>query len=265
MNVAWLLEESARRTPHRGALCYDGQLTSCAELADRVGSLAAGLRGLGLVPGDRVLLCLPNRPELVETLLATLWAGMVTVPMNWHLHPDEIRYVVEHSGARAVLVADRTEAVAQALPSGPNRPLVLHADRGLPTDHAPDDQAPADVDADQPAWLFYTSGTTGRPKGATLSHRNLLAMALNYYADVDPVPPGSVFVHAAPLTHGSGLYLIPSIGRAPVRPSPARLRVGVGLPVGESGPVPAQGQLNVPVQLGLIGVPAQHRCSDHSG
>ena len=69
---------------------------------------------------------------------------------------------------------------------------------------------------DDPAWLFYTSGTTGRPKGATLTNRNLLMMALSYYADIDPVSPDDSILHVAPLSHGSGLYGLPHIARGAV-------------------------------------------------
>ncbi|MGE3287765.1 MAG: class I adenylate-forming enzyme family protein [Pseudonocardia sp.] len=213
-NVAGLLAAGATREPGGPAWTFGDRSAGYADLRDRVAGLAAGLVRMGLKPGDRLVLLLPNAPELVETLFAAFWAGLVAVPLNWHLHPQEVSYVVGHCGAGAVLVAPETAAAAEGLPAGTH---VLHAGDGPGTDLADVTDTPiamAETAPDDPAWLFYTSGTTGRPKGATLTHRNLLGMTLRYYADIDRVAPGSVFVHAAPLTHGSGLYLLPAVGRA---------------------------------------------------
>jgi long-chain acyl-CoA synthetase len=80
---------------------------------------------------------------------------------------------------------------------------------------------PRSDSAQAPAWLFYTSGTTGRPKGVVLTHRNLLAMALNYLADVDHATVGDHLLHAAPMSHGSGLYTIPNIAAGATQMIPA--------------------------------------------
>ncbi|SFO25163.1 Acyl-CoA synthetase (AMP-forming)/AMP-acid ligase II [Pseudonocardia ammonioxydans] len=227
MNIAALLAEGIARAGAAPALVQGSRTLTYPELGDRVARLAAGLTRLGLGRGDRVLLLMPNRIELVEALWAAFHGGFVAVPVNWHLHPDEVAYIAGHSGAAAVVVSDETVAATRGLPAGVNVLRVARADGSGPGDSAADHSsaldyenvlAPepvpaADAAPDDPAWLFYTSGTTGRPKGATLTHRNLAAMTRAYHDDLDEVADGSVYLHAAPLTHGSGLYLLPSIAR----------------------------------------------------
>ncbi len=210
MNVAQLLVAGAARADDsQPAIVYGGRSLTHPQLVDRVARLSAGLRSIGLGRGDRMVLLMPNAPELVEALWAGFWGGFVTVPLNWHLHPDEVAYVVRHCGASAIVVSPDTVAAVDALPRDVR---VLDVGGSYEETLAAAGDPLVDVAPDDPAWLFYTSGTTGRPKGATLSHRNLIAMTLNYYAEIDRVPPGSTFLHAAPLTHGSGLYLLPATG-----------------------------------------------------
>ena len=205
-----LLSASAARRPGRPAWIYGTAQASYAETAARVARLAGGLRRSGLGPGDRLVLVMPNGPALFEMLWACFWAGLVAVPLNRHLHPSEVAFVVGHSAAAAIVV------------SGPTLEAATHLDQAVRVirHDSPDDcelsggaaLAVMDVEPGAPGWLFYTSGTTGRPKGATLTHRNLLAMTMNYYADIDALAGEAVFLHAAPLTHGSGLYLLPAVG-----------------------------------------------------
>ena len=233
MNIAGLLADGIARAGDRLALVQGARSLTYRELGDRVARLAAGLAGLGLRRGDRIVLLMPNRPELIESLWAAFHGGFVAVPVNWHLHPDEVGYIVRHCGAAAVVVSDETAAATRTLPDGVR---VLRVGRGEGPDTGLDHAGPgntglgdtgldyedvlapaaspiADAVAEDPAWLFYTSGTTGRPKGATLTHRNLAAMTEAYHRDLDPVAGGSIYLHAAPLTHGSGLYLLPSTAR----------------------------------------------------
>jgi acyl-CoA synthetase (AMP-forming)/AMP-acid ligase II len=223
VNIAGLLADGIARAGDRLALVQGSRTLTYQALGDRVARLAAGLAGLGLRRGDRIVLLMPNRPELVESLWAAFHGGFVAVPVNWHLHPDEVGYIVGHCGAAAVVVSDETAAATRALP---DTVLVLRVAREDGSDTGFDDTAldyedvlapePAsavDTASEDPAWLFYTSGTTGRPKGATLTHRNLAAMTEAYARDLDPVADGSIYLHAAPLTHGSGLYLLPSTAR----------------------------------------------------
>lgn len=218
MNIAALLTDAVARGGDRPALVQGPRTLTYGELGDRVGRLAAGLTGLGLGRGDRVVLLMPNRIELVETLWAAFHGGFVAVPVNWHLHPDEVDYIVRHSGASAVVVSDETAAATHPLPEEVRVLRVARADgSGSGIDYedvlTAEPMAVAGTGADDPAWLFYTSGTTGRPKGATLTHRNLAAMTEAYHGDLDSVADGSSYLHAAPLTHGSGLYLLPSMAR----------------------------------------------------
>jgi acyl-CoA synthetase (AMP-forming)/AMP-acid ligase II len=218
VNTATLLTDGIARAGDRPALVQGARSLSYRALGDRVGRLAAGLTRLGLRRGDRIVLLMPNRIELVESLWAAFHGGFVAVPVNWHLHPDEVGYIVGHSGAAAVVISDETAAATRTLPEAVR---VLHVARSDGSGTGLDYEdvlaagpAPAvDTAPDEPAWLFYTSGTTGRPKGATLTHRNLAAMTGAYFADLDPVADASTYLHAAPLTHGSGMYLLPSTAR----------------------------------------------------
>jgi long-chain acyl-CoA synthetase len=132
------------------------------------------------------------------------------VPVNAKLHPSELRYILDHSGARVcfataghltTLEAAGSAGLEHVIEAGgaDHRKLL-----GEPLPMA--NVAPSDL-----AWLFYTSGTTGRPKGAMLTHRNLAVMSLNYFADFDRVLPGDTILHAAPMSHGSGLWMLPHV------------------------------------------------------
>ena len=213
MNVAELLWQSALFRPRQPALALGGRvLLDYGGLAARAAALAAGLRqGLGLAPGERVALAMKNVPDYLVALAGLWQAGLVAVPMNAKLHPREFAYMLGHSGARLCLatraLAEALQPEAAALPAlrlldveGAEWPaLFREAPQG-----APEPRAGGDL-----AWLFYTSGTTGRPKGAMLTHGNLRAMTACYFADVDAIRPGDSILHAAPLSHGSGLYALP--------------------------------------------------------
>lgn len=185
-----------------------------SQSAARVARLATGLRdGLGLSTGDRVAVFAKNGPDYAETLYAVWWAGLAAVPINNKLHESEVAYILEHSGARAVFVSeDLADTATAGLPDGV--PLIAFAS----VDHerllAAEPRDFQNTEYDDLAWLFYTSGTTGRPKGAMLSHRNLAAMTWGYFAAIDRLTPGGAILHAAPMSHGSGLYILPHLARA---------------------------------------------------
>lgn len=215
MNLAAHLLRAGLSSREAPALAFGSKVTaSYGALAGRVAGLAGALRDrLDLQPGDRVALAMRNCPDYLEALYACWHAGLAAVPMNAKLHPAELRYMLEDSGAKACFAtADLAAEVAGQTKDLPDvRALIeigsAEHDRLLSGDPmAMVPRAPDDL-----AWLFYTSGTTGRPKGARLTHRNLLAMALSYFVDVDPVAPGDSILHAAPMSHGSGLYMVPHV------------------------------------------------------
>jgi len=209
MNLAQLLLGSARRTPEATAIALGrAPLASYGQLAERVARLAAGLRAkLGLEQGDRVALTMKNCPEYYEVMFACWHAGLVAVPMNAKLHAREFAYILENSGAKACLVTPGID-----IPTGIE---VGELDR-LRAEPMP----AAQTAPDDPAWLFYTSGTTGVPKGATLTHGNMLFQTQAYYADIDRLGPGDSILHPAPLSHGSGCYALPHFAAGAVNVIP---------------------------------------------
>ena len=217
MNIAALLAKTARTLPERPAVSLgDAVAARYGELHRRAGAIAGALLARhGLAPGDRVAIVMANRPDYLEALFGIWYAGLVAVPVNAKLHPREVAYILGNSGATLCITdeghAEGIESVRADVP-GLAAPLVAggavwHAMLGH------DAKDPVSVEAGAPAWLFYTSGTTGRPKGATITHRNLLVMTLSYFADLGRVAPADSVLHAAPLSHGSGLYALPFIAK----------------------------------------------------
>jgi long-chain acyl-CoA synthetase len=217
MNVAQLLLRTASAFPERTAIMLGEQkVFDYRELARRAASIAAYLKSdLGLVPGDRVALFMTNNVAYLEILYGIWWAGLVVVPINAKLHPKEAAYIIDNAGAACVFCSDDLaagiEPIAPTLPALRRIFTAESADYAKLVSAAPaalTPRAPNDV-----AWLFYTSGTTGFPKGVMQTHRNLLTMTSCYFTDVDDVAPGDAMVYAAPFSHGAGLYHFPYLLR----------------------------------------------------
>ncbi|MGA1362287.1 MAG: AMP-binding protein [Ilumatobacteraceae bacterium] len=225
MNLATWVERHAAERPDAPAIANGTSVHSTwSGFATTVSRLATGLcKSFGLAAGDRVAIVMRNRPEYLEAMFAAWHAGLVAVPVNARLHRDEIAYILEHSESSVVIVDDEhTDDVLPLVDVVPTLKAAVVAPgnewRALADFPATRlaERLPSD-----PAWLFYTSGTTGRPKGATLTNRNLLTMSLSYFSDIDPVSPNDAVLHAAPLSHGSGLYGLPHIARGAVSVIPA--------------------------------------------
>ena len=224
MNVGQLLTKSAKTFPENLALIHGPRRLTYAQFNSRVNRLANALRRLGIGEGDNVAVLQYNYPETLESIFACFKAGCGSVPINFRLHPNEFAFIIDHSEAKAVILSpefneaiinirDRIPKARHLITlSGADGELLDYEERlSAESDGFPD----ADTQPDDLAWLFYTSGTTGMPKGAMLTHRNLMAMTMNFYADICPgFGVDDVILHAAPLSHGSGLYALPNIGKA---------------------------------------------------
>ena len=224
MNIGTLLSKAARTYPENLAIARGASEWTYARFNGRVNQLATALFRLGIRQGDNVALLMFNCPEMLESLFACFKAGCGAVPINFRLHPREFAFIVDHSESRALIISPEFDAavagVRDQIPRVQHVIAVSGAREGA-MDYASllsaeseqfDDE---DVAGEEVAWMFYTSGTTGLPKGAMLTHRNLLAMTMNFYADMCPgFGPNEVVLHAAPLSHGSGLYALPNVGKA---------------------------------------------------
>ena len=214
MNIATFLARSARTFPDRPAVSVGkSEWINYRGLMRRVAAMAAGFRNsLGLVPGDCVALAMGNCPQYVEIWYAAWYAGLTTVPMNAKLHPKELEFILQNAGARVCFassdLAQPVEVLRAGLPmlgrvievGSPDYAALYCAEPSI---------AMSETASDDVAWLFYTSGTTGRPKGVMITHRNLVCMSLAYFPAVEGIAPDDAVLHAAPMSHGSGQYNFP--------------------------------------------------------
>ena len=219
VSVAALFERSYRDYAERIAVCDGGRQLTYRELGERAHAFAHALTGLGLRPGDRVALLCGNRAEFVEADQGLFTGGFVRVALSVRLHLREVVHILAHSGARAV-VADAEWAAQLASAhdglTALEHVIALDGGGGLDFEEliaaagptpGPGPAAPPGVD--DIAALLYTSGTTGLPKGATLTHGNWAAMIRNSLIELPPVDESDVVLHVAPLSHFSG-YIGPT-------------------------------------------------------
>ncbi len=212
MNLSLSLQSVAKRLPDRPAITSAQGVMTYAQFEQQVAAVAGSLRNRhGLKPGDRVGLFMENCPEFLVMLYATWRAGLAAIPINAKLHPKELAWILSNSGARLVIVTPDLAGKVAASP-GENWPtMIVTGSRDYAALATGDPVVSVASNASDEAWLFYTSGTTGRPKGAVLTHRNLLFMIHAYTADIDFLGPTDAMLHAAPLSHGAGLYSLAHI------------------------------------------------------
>ncbi|MFC0533977.1 long-chain-fatty-acid--CoA ligase [Phytohabitans kaempferiae] len=209
MTMSDVLARTARRSPDAVVFVFDDQRRSYREADLRVTGLARALADLGVGRGDRVAVLGKNRGEVIETWLATLRLGAIAVPLNFRLVADEIAYMLGDSEAKVIVVDEDLAATVETAKqlAGSNAPTISYGSEyerivSRPTGEPLPELEPSDLD---PAYIMYTSGTTGRPKGAVLTHRNLMVHAFSAITTVGNTSSFKVWMSAAPLFHVAGV------------------------------------------------------------
>jgi fatty-acyl-CoA synthase len=198
----------AHEKPGAVYLRFEGGSVTWAQIHERIGGLAAALRERGVRAGDRVAIMMTNRPEFLETMFAANAIGAIVVPVNFRLAPDEIAYILTDSGASLLVVEEATAAAAASA-----RAACAHengfvstgdadgTDPYFPVGSGPAEPPAVDVPEDSPALIMYTSGTIGRPKGAVLTHQNLMCQSLTLIRVWRLFADEEVNLCASPLFH----------------------------------------------------------------
>ncbi|MCF0086225.1 MULTISPECIES: acyl-CoA synthetase [Streptomyces] len=204
----------ARKTPRRTAIVHEDTHLTYRDLHERVLRLAHALRALGVARGDRVAYLGPNHPSFLETLFATGVLGAVFVPLNTRLAAPELAYNLSDSGSTVLVHAAGHAGTAAA--AGAEAPALHRITLGPAAEDAlgyeellagaPADPLDEPVGPDEPCMIMYTSGTTGRPKGAVLSHANITWNSVNVLVDTD-LAGDEVTLVVAPLFHTAGLNM----------------------------------------------------------
>jgi acyl-CoA synthetase (AMP-forming)/AMP-acid ligase II len=223
-NLASLLAQTARLFPDRPGLVHGDNTWTWRELDARVNALVQGLRALGMQPGDKLLVQSRNNVAMFESCWAAFRLGAVWVPTNFRLTPPEVAYLASSSGASVMLAEDcfagHVDAVREAAPAirhvitigTPRNGELSHAE--LVAQHLGEHAEPAQVRADTPLWFFYTSGTTGRPKAAMLTHGQMAFVVANHLADLIPgTDENDCSIAVAPLSHGAGIHALLNVAR----------------------------------------------------
>ncbi|WP_374664535.1 AMP-binding protein [Ramlibacter sp.] len=222
MHLFKLLERSAHQWPDEGAVYLGTQrVQTWAQLHRR--SLALGGALAAQAPaGSRIALASENTPQYLELMFGTWAAQQAIVPLNYKLHAKEMAQIIEDADVSRVFASPAiAEGLRTTLPAPWRDRLVVIGSADYERLFEGPVATVGTIDPQALAWLFYTSGTTGRSKGAMLSHRNLMVMTMGHLADVEVLDEHCSQIHAAPMSHGSGLYIPTSIARGARQVIPA--------------------------------------------
>jgi acyl-CoA synthetase (AMP-forming)/AMP-acid ligase II len=225
MNLGRLLTQTSRRVPDHVALVWGERHWTWRELDARVDRLASSLRALGIGKGDRVMMHARNSNAMFESMWAVFKIGAVWVPTNFRLTPAEVAGLAETCRPVAMLrdrgFAAHADAVRAAAPlcrtviaMGDARAEEAEYEALLASAEPPPPDHEADVTYGDPCWFFFTSGTTGRPKAAVLTHGQMAFVVTNHLADLFPgVTERDASLVVAPLSHGAGIHQLGQVAR----------------------------------------------------
>ena len=211
--------QTARRFPERPAIIWRDRIWTWADFSSRVQHAAAALAERGVQHGDRILLHARNSNVVLETMFASWMLGAVWVPTNFRLTPPEVAYLAQSSDAAVHIFDDAfPDHAAAARAENPSaRHHIWISEWDALAGSATKMVRPADVDRDHPAWFFYTSGTTGRPKAGVLTHGQMEYVICNHLCDLMPgTTETDASLVVAPLSHGAGIHALTQVARGAV-------------------------------------------------
>lgn len=224
MNLSHILRQAARRHGAEIGFVWGERTWSWAELDRRVDAMAAALASKGIRKGDRVLVQSKNCNQMFESMFACFRLGAVWVPTNFRQTPDEVAYLAQASGAAAMIChgdfPEHAITVREAAPGVRFLISIGHSAFGESYDdlvelHKQQSVPEAAVEYDDPCWFFFTSGTTGRPKAAVLTHGQMAFVITNHLCDLMPgTTNADASLVVAPLSHGAGVHQLVQVARA---------------------------------------------------
>lgn len=237
MNLSHFLTQAARRNPHHIGFVWGETTWSWAQMEARVDAMAHALVSeFGVVKGDRILVQSSNNNQMFESMFACFRVGAVWVPTNYRQSPDEVGYLAKASGARGMICASAFPEHAKASREAAAIDFTIAIGQtefgedydAIVARHLGQKVKGEAVDRDDPCWFFFTSGTTGRPKAAVLTHGQMAFVITNHLCDLMPgTGTGDASIVVAPLSHGAGIHQLVQVahGAKTVLPASEKLDV----------------------------------------
>lgn len=223
MNIKYLINRAVRQYPDNMALVYQNHRLTFRELNHRVNQLAHALYKQGIKKGDRVGILLKNCTHFIEIDFALSKTGIVRVPLNARLADSDHEYMLNDAEANTLIFGnDFTDTVGRIRSRLKTVNTFVRVSNGLVEsalsdtleyesfilDHSPEDP-PSNIEEDDLHTIFYTSGTTGKPKGVMLTQRSWANVTINLILDYGPITEHDVILNLQPLSHGAGFFILP--------------------------------------------------------